>query len=164
MRSIDRDGKLLCGIQGQLFEQSVDKLNMSSKIFVRRFMNSNVATQLDQLSFLDDTKDLRDIFYELDEQYGKTNYGSVKYNKNAMYWAGYLYRYFVYTYEITSKLAYKLLPLGEVISSFEPYHTLDVSEAIYRLLEAKNLTFDEDKKEERYLAIMRSVREHSKAN
>lgn len=162
MKKIDRDGTRLCNIQADLFEVSVKKLNMSSEVFVRRFMNSNAAKQLDNLSFLYDTKTIDDIYLELEEQYGETNYGSLKYSQNAMFWAGYLYRYFVYTYEITSKQAYKLLPLGEVISSFEPYHSLDVSEAIYRLLEAKNLTFDEDKMDERNLSILRHVRAANK--
>ena len=162
MRMIDRDGKRLCDIQAELFEQSVYSLDMSSEVFVRRFMNSNVAKQLDNLSFLYDTKTISDIYLELDEQYGKSNYGSIKYHRDAMYWTGYLYRYFVYTYEITSKQAYKILPLKEVISTFEPYHTLDVSEAIYRLLEAKKMTFDEDKLEDRYLSIMRHVRAANK--
>jgi len=103
MRMIDRDGKRLCDIQAELFEQSVYSLDMSSEVFARRFMNSNVAKQLDDLSFLYDTKTITDIYLELDEQYGKSNYGSIKYHSDAMYWAGYLYRYFVYTYEITSK-------------------------------------------------------------
>ena len=162
MRTIDRDGKRLCDIQAELFEQSINSLDISSEVFVRRFMNSNVVKQLDDLSFLYDTKTIADIYLELDEQYGKSNYGSIKYHHNAMYWAGYLYRYFAYTYEITSKQAYKLLPLKEIISTFEPYHTLDVSEAIYRLLEAKKMTFDEDKLEERKLSIMRHVRAANK--
>ena len=116
MKELDRECKRLADIQAELFELSVKKLEMSSEVFVRRYMNSKIVKELDDYSFLDDSKTIEDIFIELDSQYGKTKYGSIKYNHNSMYWAGYLYRCFSYTYEISSKQAYKLLPLKEVIS------------------------------------------------
>ena len=158
MRDFDKDGRILGDIQAELFEESVKRLDMSSEVFVRRFMNSNIAKELDNLSFLDTTKTIDDIFEELDDQYGKSNYGSKKYYHDAMYWAGYLYRCFSYIYEITSKQAYRLLPLNEVISAFEPYHTLDITQAIERLLEAKNISFDPVELNKRGVSILRKIR------
>lgn len=158
MRKFDRDAKLLGDIQAELFEKSVKKLEMGSEIFVRRFMNSKIAKELDDLSFLETNKTVDNIFEELVEQYGESNYGSIKYHHDAMYWAGYLYRVFAYIYEITSKQAYRLLPLGEVISSFEPYHTLDILHAIERLLEAKNISFDGEEMNKRGVAILKEIR------
>ena len=40
MKTIDRDGLLLCELQAKAFELSVDTVAASSAIFVRRFMNS----------------------------------------------------------------------------------------------------------------------------
>ena len=160
MREYDRDGRRLCDIQANLFEASVKKTNMSSEVFVRRFMNSKIVSELDNLSFLESSKTIDNIFEELDAQYGKSTYGSIKYHHDAMYWAGYLYRCFAYTYEITSKQAYKLLPLGEVISSFEPYHTLDIEHAIERLLEAKKISFEMDELNERGISILRHIRSY----
>ena len=159
MKKIDSDGKKLCSLQADLFEKSVVYLEMSSEIFVRRFMNSNVVLELDNESFLSDTKTIEDIFVELDEEYGKTSYGSVKYNQNAMYWVGYLYRYFAYTYDLSSKQVYKLLPLKEVIKTYLPYHTMDIEMAIERLLEAKNISFDEKEVFKRNLKIMKDIRQ-----
>lgn len=158
MRNIDGDGKKLCSIQADLFEKSVTNLEMSSEVFARRFMNSNVVLELDNNSFLSDSKTVEDIFADLDNQYGKTSYGSVKYNQEAMYWAGYLYRYFAYTYELSSKQVYKLLPLKEVIRMYLPYHTMDVSMAIERLLEAKNISFNENDIIKSNLTIMKHIR------
>lgn len=135
---------------------------MSSEVFVRRYMNSKIVRELDDCSFLDDSKTIEDIFIELDNQYGKTTYGSIKYNHNSMYWAGYLYRCFSYTYEISSKRAYKLLPLKEVISLYEPYHTLDILQAIERMLEAKNISFNSEDNIKRGVAILRKIREQNK--
>lgn len=158
MKKIDREGLRLCDIQAELFQESIEEVDMSSEIFVRRFMNSKIACELDNLSFLDDSKTIKDIFNCLDEQYGKSNYGSVKYHQEIMYWSGYLYRYFVYTYEISSKQAYKYLPLKYVASSYLPYHTLDVSLAIERLLEAKNISFNEEDINKKGLSILRKIR------
>ena len=158
MKEIDRECKRLADIQAELFETSVRNLEMSSEVFVRRYMNSKIVKEMDDCSFLDDSKTANDIFYELDEQYGKTTYGSIKYNHDAMYWAGYLYRCFSYTYEISSKQAYKTLPLKEVISLYEPYHTLDISHAIERMLEEKNISFNSDDNFKRGVEILKRIR------
>lgn len=144
MKEMNKEGRRLCDIQADLFEKSVTTLEMSSEVFVRRFMNSKIASEFDSKVFLDDSKTIDDVFNELNNQYGRTNYGSKKYNKDIMYWSGYLYRYFCYTYEISSKQAYKYLPLKYVAGSFMPYHSLDVPQAIERLLEAKHISFNDD--------------------
>lgn len=158
MIKMDRDGKRLCDIQAELFEKSVSTQDMSSEVFVRRFMNSKIAIELDSKAFLDDSKTINDIFADLDLQYGKTTYGSLKYNKDTMYWVGYLYRYFCYTYDVSSKQAYKYLPLKYVASTFISYHSLDVSQAIERLLESKKISFKEEDILRRGVDILRVIR------
>ncbi len=158
MIKIDKEGKRLCDIQAELFEKSIISLDMSSQVFVRRFMNSKVATELDSRAFLDANKTIDDIFRNLDDEYGESSYGSIKYNKDIMYWVGYLYRYFSYTYEVSSKQAYKLLPFKYIAGTFIPYHSLDVSQAIERLLEAKNISFKEEDMLKRGVDILRVIR------
>ena len=158
MRQEDRECRRLCDIQANLFERSITSLDTSSEIFVRRFMNSSIAKELDSGAFLDDTKTIEDIFNSLDEQYGKSSYGSVKYHREVMYWSGYLYRHFCYCYEISSKQAYKFLPFKYVASTYEAYHTLDVSKAVERLLESRNISFDPDEMNRRGVAILRRIR------
>ena len=162
MKELDRECKRLADIQAELFELSVKKLEMSSEVFVRRYMNSKIVKELDDYSFLDDSKTIEDIFIELDYQYGKTTYGSIKYNHNSMYWAVYLYRCFSYTYEISSKQTYKLLPLKEVISLYEPYHTLDILQAIERMLEAKKISFNSEDNIKKGVDILRKIRGQNK--
>ena len=158
MKSIDNEGRELCTIQAKLFEQSVLDLEMSSEVFVRRYMNSKVAKELDSLAFLEDTKTIKDILISLDEEYGPTNYGSVKYHRDVMYWCGYLYRYFSYCYDISSKQAYKMLPFKYVASTFKSYHTLSLSQAIERLLESKNIQLSADDLNEKGVDILRKIR------
>ena len=162
MKIIDRDGLRLCDIQADLFELASKKTNMSSEVFVRRFMNSKIIEELDNLSFLDEIKTTDDIFNALDEQYGKSNYGSEKYDKDVMYWSGYIYRYFCYTYNISSRQAYKMLPLKYVASTYSAYHTLDPVVAIERLLEAKKISFDEKDEFRRQLDIFRRIKRANK--
>ena len=101
MRKIDKDGLLLCELQATAFENSVDKMESSSEIFIRRFMRSRIAKRLDDGSVLESNIQAEDILQLVNEEYGFSNYGSVKYTYNEMYWIGYIYRYFVITYELT---------------------------------------------------------------
>ena len=50
MKKIDRDGLLLCELQATAFENSIDKMDSSSEIFIRRFMKSNIAKRMDDES------------------------------------------------------------------------------------------------------------------
>ena len=99
MRKITNDGLLLCKIQAETFEKSIDKMDTSSEIFVRRFMRSSIVKQLDNEAILATNLQANDILDFINEEYGVSNYGSVKYSKDEMYWIGYIYRYFAYTYE-----------------------------------------------------------------
>lgn len=158
MKAFDQEAKRLCDFQAELFEKSVTSLEMSSEIFVRRYMNSRIVRELDTGSFLEGNISISDIYEEIDKQYGPSSYGSRKYHRDVMFWTGYLYREFCYCYEISSKQAYKLLPFKYVASSYEPYHTLDVIQAIERLLEAKEISFSEEEINRKGVAILKSIR------
>ena len=75
MREIDKDGRLLCELQGKIFEKSAEEYGTSSAIFVRRFMHSDYAARMDRPGFADRPTDALDAFTSLDEQYGCSHYG-----------------------------------------------------------------------------------------
>ena len=156
MRTIDNNGLILCDMQAELFEKSLT-LDCSTEIFIRRFMNSKVVKQFDSTQLLDDTLNINDIFELLEAEYGKTSYGSIKYSKDELYWIGHLYRYFCYTYEISSKRAYKIVKPKELRNLFLAYHTFDTKQAIERILEGKNINLDKDYLTEG-LKILRRIR------
>ena len=158
MKTIDNNGLILCDIQSELFENSL-ALDCSTEIFIRRFMNSKIAKQFDSCQLLDDTLTINDIYEQLDAEYGKTSYGSVKYSKDELYWIGHLYRYFSYTYEISSKQAYKINKPKELRSLFLAYHTFDTKQAIERILEAKSIVLDKNYTEEG-IQILRRLRKN----
>ena len=162
MRKITNDGLLLCKIQAETFEKSIDKMDTSSEIFVRRFMRSSIVKQLDNEAILATNLQANDILDFINEEYGVSNYGSVKYSKDEMYWIGYIYRYFAYTYEWTSSRIYKNIKPKELRSVYLPYHTLDPAQAIERILEAKGLPTNEEEELQRQYAIFRRIRNEAK--
>ena len=158
MRKIDHDGLLLCKIQGAIFENSLKKTNTSSEIFIRRFMLSGIAKQFDSKAYLDGTLTKDEVFELIEEEYGESNYGKNKYNSEVLYWIGYLYRYFSYTYELTSKQVYRYVKPKELNGLYLAYHTLSCAQAIERILEAKNISFDIDEQNKRLLQIIKETR------
>lgn len=160
MKKLDKDGLLLCELQAKTFEMSIDATEVSSEIFIRRFMNSQISKSIDSCEILQTNMQAKDILERIEEQYGKSNYGSKRYTKNELYWIGYIYRYFSYTYEKSSVQIYKIVKPKELRALFLPYHTLDPSQAIERILEAKNLFIVDDKAEiVRQYKIYKSIRD-----
>lgn len=139
MRAFDETGLKLSRMQAELFVLSASKLECSSPIFLRRFMLSKVAARMDQDGFLYEACTADGILQEIEEEFGATNYGREKYSTEELYWMGYLYRYWSYTYEKSSKQVYKLMKPKELRGLYYPYHSLDPAQAIERILESKNL-------------------------
>ena len=162
MKKINRDGLLLCDLQAKTFESAVDLTSVSSEIFIRRFMNSKIAKAMDNESILQTNIHERDILDRIEEQYGKSKYGSIKYTHNEMFWIGYLYRYFCYTHELSSVQVYKIVKPKELRGLFLAYHTMDPSQAIERILEAKGLWVDEETEIKRQFEIFKRIRNNIK--
>lgn len=158
IKKINSDGLLLCELQAKAFENSIDKMESSSEIFIRRFMKSKIAKRLDNQSILDGNIQANDILTLVDEEYGATDYGSVKYTHNEMYWIGYIYRYFSFTYDLSSSQVYKIIKPKELRGLFLPYHTMDSSQAIERILEAKGMFIDEETEQQRQYEIFKRIR------
>ena len=70
MKNMDSNGLKICSFQAALFERSVSHLNCSSKIFVRRFMHSALASRLDSNGYCFEATGIEDAFDELEQQYG----------------------------------------------------------------------------------------------
>lgn len=159
-REMDQVGLLLCDVQGKIFEQSVTSEECSSSIFIRRYMNSKFVSRMDNLTFINESMTIEEIFEELDIEYGKTSYGKIKFSVNEMYWIGYIYRYLSYVYQIDSKNAYKIIKGTELRHLFFAYHSLDPMNAIDRILEAKSLVLDKDSSQltKEGVKILRSIK------
>ena len=103
-------------------------------------MNSKLAKRFDDASLLCESSTLRSLAAELDEQYGPSSYGSVRYDSEALYWMGYLYRYWNISFGLPSKRIYKIIQAQELAELYYPYQSLDPAQAIERICEAKNVS------------------------
>ena len=160
MKTVDHDGYTLCVLQAQAFEYSVDHIESSSPIFIRRFMKSQIVKRLDDASILDTNLQAKDLIDAVNEEYGVSCYGSTKYTRNEMYWIGYVYRYFALAYGLSSSQIYRLVKPKELRDVFLPYHTMDPAQALERILEAKGICLEQNEEQEleRQYAIYRRIR------
>lgn len=143
MKTIDADGRALCKLQAQAFETSLG-LSCASAVFVRRFMNSDVARRMDDEGFLSESNSPEGIVAEVEAQYGRSDYGSVKFSAEELHWMGYLYRYWACAFGMSSRAIYKIVGANELRSLFFAYHSLDPEQAILRIAESKGIKLDED--------------------
>lgn len=146
MKRLDEIDYSICRMQAKLFEASLEKTNVSSPVFIRRFMNSSVSELFDNKTIIYTTISNDDIFDMIDEEFGETNYGKKKYYRDEMYWIGYVYRALSIYYGFTSKVVYKLFPSTEIVKFYNIGHTFDPEDAIERLVEAKKIDFDYTKR------------------
>lgn len=156
MRKMDNIGLILCDMQAKTFELSQERLSCGSEVFIRRFMHSHAAGILDSDYSMDVVMTPEEILRQVDEQYGPTSYGSVKYSANELFWIGYLYRYFSYTYEMSSSQVYKLVKPKELRKMYPACHTMDCAQAIERILEAKEIVVENNI--EKQYRVFRSIR------
>lgn len=156
MKKMDHYGLQMCKFQGELFKESLRKTQCGSKVFLRRFMLSDLAERMDKDGFLYEATDVGDAFIEIENQYGPTDYGQIKFGGEALYWTGYLYRYWSYISGKSSKQLYRIIKPEELEKLYFPYHSLDPEQAIERIMEAKGLTEEDQIK--RGVEILRRIR------
>ena len=137
MMPLDFDELKICQLQAKIFELSLEETNYSSPIFIRRFMLSDFATVFDNKNYLNLSNNLEDTFEYLDEEYGTTNYGNIKYLPDVMYWIGYIYRTICIRFNYSSKEVYKYFPSREIVNYYPSYHTYDIVDAAERMVEEK---------------------------
>lgn len=135
MKKMDSLGLKMCNYQATLFERSKYSADCSSKIFIRRFMNSKLAKRMDDVGFMFDSLDIPDAIKELEAQYGASSYGVEKFNEEELYWIGYIYRYWAYITGKSSKQIYKIIKPEQLRKLYFPYHSLDPFQAIERIME-----------------------------
>ena len=159
MRNVDSLGLKQCSFQAELFETSLSQCECSSRVFGRRFMNSDLAKRMDKDGFLFESLTITDAFQEIEMQYGESAYGKEKYTAEELHWIGYIYRYWAYSYELTSKQIYKITKPEQLRKLYYPYHSLDPRQAIDRILEGTEMDKTIEKDEiARGVEILRKIK------
>ncbi len=157
MRALDSNDLLLCRMQGRFFESSVHMTGCASAVFVRRFMNSQLAERMDSGAFLFESSTHEQLFEELDQEFGASDYGKANFASDELYWMGYLYRYWARAFETRSAHVFKCIGAKELRELFGPYHTLDPEQAIRRIAEAKGIELEQDDNE-LAVKVLREIR------
>ena len=134
MKKFDHNGLLLAEYQGKLFEKSVD-LDCSTAVFLRRFLHSDFVKKMDKNDASSLTLDVNEGMQSIQNQFGKSDYGKVKYSKDALFWMGYMYRYISYTRGVTTQFVMKLLPYKQLNDVYYAFHTQDPEWCVRSLLE-----------------------------
>ncbi len=125
----------LSDMQGQLFEMSIEK-GLDSESFIKAFMLSDIAKDIDsEFNFMQWCGKEYIMERILDELKDNLKIGGEIYDKETMYWIGYVYRsWHFYTGE-SSKEIYRQAKAKTMKITYYPYHTLSVESAIDRLKE-----------------------------
>lgn len=126
----------LSDMQGQLFEMSIEK-GLDSEAFIKAFMLSDIAKDLDSefnhMQWAGKEYIMERIYDELKD---KLKSGGEIYDRETMYWVGYVYRTWHYYTGESSKEIYKQAHAKTMRVTYFPYHTMSVEMAIDRLKES----------------------------
>ena len=126
----------LCDTQGQLFELAAES-GYSSETFIKAFMTSQVAADMDKdfhhVQWARKAYILSRMEDELADQLTKD---AEIYDKETLYWAGYIYRYWNFYNGESSREIYKQAPTKTMKVVYLMYHTMSPEMAIDRLKES----------------------------
>ena len=126
----------LCDTQGQLFELAAER-GYASEAFVKAYMTSAVAADMDKefhhIQWAGKAYILSRMEDELADQLVKV--GEI-YDKEALYWMGYIYRYWHFYTGENSREIYKQAQAKTMNVVYLMYHTMSPEMAIDRLKEA----------------------------
>ena len=128
----------LCDIQGRLFELSGER-ELPSTAFIKAFMTSGTAKELDsrynRMQWMGEEYLLEEIISSAGDTLSDT--GEV-YQKEVLYWIGYIYRYWhYYTGESSAKII-RQAPAATMKRNYMMFHTMDPVLAIENLKEIHN--------------------------
>ena len=115
----------LCAIQGRLFELS-SKQGYDSEVFVSVFMKSEVAKDLDskynRMQWAGEEYMLEEILANNED---KIPYSDMVTSSEMMYWIGYIYRYWHYYKNETSRKIYKQANFETMKRNYMMFHTMN---------------------------------------
>lgn len=129
------DQRIVCDVQGCIFRMSA-KRGYASKDFIYKFMNSQVAANMDLPYDRSQWMGEEFLFDELEDECSFIKMGSEDlFNSEVLFWIGYLYRYWHYYKQYSSKHIYDIADAELLNRCWLGYHTLDLEGAIDRLIE-----------------------------
>lgn len=127
----------LSEMQGKIFELS-GEFGYSSEVFIKSFMNSDIAKGLDSefdfMQWAGKEYILERMQDEVPEAFVK---GGTVFHPEVLFWTGYTYRQWHFLTGETSKQIYKQADARTMNTHYYGYHTVDVSVAVEWIKEKK---------------------------
>lgn len=123
-----------CDIQGRLFALSA-KDGYDSEPFIRTFMESPTAAHFDLPYDRSQWMGEEYLLEEVVEAAGYLPHGGEVYDAETLYWIGYAYRYWHILTGDSSATIYSIADAEKMRHVYPAFHTLDVEDAIARLVE-----------------------------
>lgn len=126
----------LCDTQGQLFELAAER-GYASETFIKEYMTSAVAADMDKEFHHIQWAGKAYILSRMEDEFADqlVKVGEI-YDKEALYWMGYIYRYWHFYTGENSREIYKQAPAKTMNVVYLMYHTMSPEMAIDRLKEA----------------------------
>ena len=130
-KDLSRDELAVSRTQGIIFEEC-QYLGVDAVDYTTRFMRSHMAVLLDQMEsgiFSAGSAPLkRCILREIEpvKQYSAENH----INENALYWVGYIYRYWANLLGVSSTEIVSAMPVEDALAFYPAYHCMGNKEAI----------------------------------
>lgn len=134
MEKLTLEKRQLCDIQGRLFELAL-KNGYDCPMFIEAFMNSRAAAALDDVYDRLQWAGEEYILEELNDETGGLKKAGSVFNREVMYWTGYIYRYWHYYTGQCSREIYRIADAGTMNECWLGFHTLDAVMAIDDLIE-----------------------------
>lgn len=124
----------LCDTQGQVFEMA-GKLGYESINFIKLFMNSSIASDMDKPFNHMQWAGKNYILSRMRDECSSELIFGKSFDGEALYWTGYIYRYWHFLTGESSKQIYRQAPAKTMNIVFFPYHAMSPEMAIERLQE-----------------------------
>lgn len=123
----------ICDMQGQLFQLSSNS-GYASETFIKTFMTSTVSEDLDKEFHHFQWAGKAYILSYMENEYSDLLIKNKQiYDKEVLYWIGYIYRFWNYYTGENSKKIYKQAPAKLMNSLYLMYHTMSPKMAIDRI-------------------------------
>lgn len=146
IKQIDTNGLAQSDLLGRYFEASHDLSKLSSSNFIRRFMFSIYEKLFSENTIMFEIHTEERLVRDIDNLSKDTRKG-IRYSKDSLYWIGYIYEYWSYTYSIPLWKVYKLIKPDELNDMYFIHHTFDPAKAISRMIEAKGIKINKSYEE-----------------
>lgn len=129
----------MCEMQGEFFELSIHNFDCSSFLFISRFMNSEIAKDLDEVDNPYNFISPNNLISLMRMNYPSiTKENGEKISEKVMKWIGYIYRAYSIIKKRSSSTIYKSLKAEKMVSLFDSYHTMSPEYCVDRLEEIVN--------------------------